>query len=66
MNLGGEAVKAMNVVKGMAIGVMTGAVAGVVGSKMMDKGTKKNMKKKAGKALKSMSSMMDAARYMMK
>ena len=33
--------KAMSIVKGMAVGVMTGVAAGVIGSKMMDKNGKK-------------------------
>lgn len=65
-NKGVRKLKAMTAIKGMAVGVMTGTVAGVVGSKMMDKNTKKTMKKRAGKALKSMSNMLDTAQYMLK
>ena len=56
---------AMNVAKGVALGMVAGAAAGVVGKKMMDK-NKKSMKKKAGRALKEMSNMMDTASYMFK
>ena len=55
----------MNVVKGVALGMVAGAAAGMVGKKMMDN-NKKTLKKKANRALREMSNMMDTASYMFK
>ena len=54
-----------NLAKGMALGMVAGAAAGYAGKKMMDN-NKKPLKKKANRALKEMSNMMDTASYMFK
>ena len=56
---------AMNVVKGVTLGMVAGATAGLVGKKMLDN-NKKSIKKKANRALKEMGSMLDTASYMFK
>lgn len=56
---------AMNMVKGVTLGMVAGAAAGLVGKKMLDK-NKNSMKKKANRALKEMGSMLDTASYMFK
>ena len=56
---------AMNLVKGVTLGMLAGATAGLVGKKMLDN-NKKSIKKKANRALKEMGSMLDTASYMFK
>ncbi|MBQ1977446.1 MAG: hypothetical protein II225_01720 [Ruminococcus sp.] len=56
---------AMNLVKGVTLGMVAGATAGLVGKKMLDN-NKKSIKKKANRALKEMGSMLDTASYMFK
>ncbi len=56
---------AMNVVKGVALGMAAGAAAGMIGKKLMS-GNKKSMKKKANRALREVSNMIDTASYMFK
>ncbi len=56
---------AMNVVKGVALGMVAGVAAGITGKKMLDN-NKKTMKKKANRALKEVSNMIDTASYMFK
>ncbi len=56
---------AMSVAKGVAFGMIAGAAASMVGKKMMAK-NKMSLKKKTGRALKEMSSIMDSASYMFK
>lgn len=53
----------MGVVKGVTFGMMAGVAAGYVGTKMMSM-NKKTMKKKANRALREVSNMMDTASYM--
>ncbi len=55
----------MNVVKGVALGMAAGAAVGMVGKKLMS-GNKKSMKKKANRALREVSNMIDTASYMFK
>ena len=49
----------MNMVKGVGIGMLAGAAVTVVGSQMM-KTDKKHLKKSAGKAMKTVSDVLDA------
>ena len=51
-------------VKGVVTGMAVGAVAGMVGGTMMR--NNKNIKKKAGKALKSLGGVISSVQYMMK
>ncbi len=55
----------MGIVKGVAFGMATGAVAGYVGKKMMDNGTR-GMRKKANKALDTMENIANTAKYIFK
>lgn len=52
----------MSVVKGVAVGMATGAVVGYVGRNMMGKG-KYGMKKKANKAFDTMENIASTAKY---
>ncbi len=56
---------AMSIVKGVALGMAAGAAAGMVGKKLLS-GNKKSIKKKANRALREMSNMIDTASYMFK
>ncbi|MBQ4569877.1 MAG: hypothetical protein IJA62_07510 [Ruminococcus sp.] len=56
---------AMNVVKGVALGMAAGAAVGIAGKKLLS-GNKKSMKKKANRALREVSNMIDTASYMFK
>ena len=56
---------AMNIAKGVALGMVAGAAAGIVGKKMLEN-NKKTMKKKANRALREVSNMIDTASYMFK
>ena len=51
-------------VKGVVTGMAVGAVAGIVGGTMMR--NNKNIKKKAGKALKTINGVISSVQYMMK
>ena len=51
-------------VKGVVTGMAVGAVAGMVGGTMMR--NNKNIKKKAGKALKTIKGVISSVQYMMK
>ena len=55
----------MNMVKGVGIGMLAGAAVTVVGSQMM-KADKKHLKKSAGKAMKTVSDVLDNVQYMFK
>lgn len=52
----------MGVAKGVAFGMVTGAVAGYVGKKMMDNG-KHGMRKKAHRAIDTMENIASTAKY---
>ena len=52
----------MSAMKGMAIGVASGMVAGYVGKKMYDDG-KRGLKKKANKAIDTMENITSTAKY---
>lgn len=52
----------MGIVKGVAFGMATGAVAGYVGKKMMDEG-KRGMRKKANRAIDTMENIASTAKY---
>ena len=54
----------MGVVKGVAGGMVAGAVVGIAGKTMLDK--KPKVKKKANKAIKTMGELLDTAQYMFK
>lgn len=54
----------MGFVKGMVAGVSTGVAIAAVGKTML--GKKKNMKKKAGKALRAVGDFMDNVQYMIR
>lgn len=54
----------MNVVKGVAVGVMAGAAVGYVGKKMSDDNPK--LRKKANRAYKTFENIVDTAQYMFK
>ena len=55
---------AMNVVKGIAGGMIAGMAVGVVGKTMIDK--KPKLKKKANKAMSTFGQIIDTAQYMFK
>ena len=54
----------MNVVKGVAVGMMAGAAVGYVGKKMSDDNPK--LRKKANRAYKTFENIVDTAQYMFK
>ena len=54
----------MNVVKGVAGGMLAGMAVGYVGKKMMD--GKPKLKKKANKVMGTMGSIIDTAQYIFK
>ena len=54
----------MNVVKGMAGGIIAGAAVGYVGKTMIDK--KPKLRKKANKAMHTMGQIIETAQYMFK
>lgn len=54
----------MNIVKVASVGLLAGMAAGYAGKKMIDQNPK--MKKKANKAMQTVSSIIDTAQYMMK
>ena len=54
----------MNVVKGVAIGMMAGAAVGYVGKKAADENPK--LRKKANRAYKTSENIVDTAQYMFK
>ena len=51
-----------DIMKGVALGMMAGIAVGCCGRKMYDENPK--LKKKAGKAIRTMESMLDTAQYM--
>lgn len=51
-----------DIMKGVALGMMAGIAVGCCGRKMYDENPK--LKKKAGKAIRTMESMLDTAHYM--
>ncbi|MCH5301019.1 MAG: hypothetical protein J1E56_06845 [Ruminococcus sp.] len=53
-----------NMVKGVSIGLMAGVAVGFAGKKMIDENPK--MRKKANKAVRTVSSLIDTAQYMLK
>lgn len=55
---------AMNVVRGVAGGMLAGMAVGYVGKKMMD--GKPKAKKKANMAMKTVGSILNTAQYMLK
>ena len=56
---------AMNIVKGAAIGMVSGVVVGFVGKKMIDDG-KRGLKKKADRAMNTIENIADTVKYMFK
>lgn len=54
----------MNVVKGVTLGLLAGTAVGMVGQKMIEKNP--NVRKKANKAMRTVSSVIDTAQYMLK
>lgn len=52
----------MNVAKGVMVGMATGAVAGFVGKKMMDEGSR-GIRKKANRAIDTMENIASTAKY---
>lgn len=54
----------MNVARGVAGGMLAGMAVGYVGKKMMD--NKPKAKKKANRAMKTASSILNTAQYMLK
>jgi len=52
----------MSAVKGMALGLASGMVAGYVGKKMLDDG-KRGIKRKANKAIDTMENITSTAKY---
>jgi len=58
-----------SIMKGVGIGMTIGGVSAMIGGNMMSRGksmTKKNSKKSAAKAIKTVSDMLDNIQYMMK
>lgn len=54
----------MNMVKGATVGLIAGVAVGFASKKMIDENPK--MRKKANKAMRTVSSLIDTAQYMMK
>ncbi|MCL2509315.1 MAG: hypothetical protein FWF05_09085 [Oscillospiraceae bacterium] len=61
--------RASSIIKGVGIGMTIGGVSAMIGSNMVGRSssmTKKNGKKSAAKAIKTVSDMLDNIQYMMK
>ena len=58
--------KAAGIAKGIVTGVAVGAMVGMVGSAMSGRSRMKSVKKTAGKALKTVNTLLSSVQYMMR